>query len=61
LSAAKGSFKGGSYIGNLANNGTGFAFDSVKPSMTLSAALTKIAKGIKSGTISTDPNSYPVG
>jgi hypothetical protein len=44
----------------LKNNGTGFAYD-IAASASLKAKIASIAKGIEAGTISTDPNSYPVG
>src|ERR1017187_537925 len=61
LSAAKGTFKGGTYLGNLKNNGTGFAYDTTNASAALKAKIASIAKGIEAGTISVNPNSYPVG
>jgi basic membrane lipoprotein Med (substrate-binding protein (PBP1-ABC) superfamily) len=60
LSAAKGTFKAGSYIGTLSNNGTGFAYD-ITTSAALKSTIAKIAQGIESGMISTDPNKYPAG
>jgi len=59
LSAAKGTFTGGTYLGNLKNNGTGFAYDTTSAGAKLKATIAKIATGLESGTISVDPNSYP--
>ena len=64
LSAAKGTFHGGNYIGDLANNGVSLSpfhdFQSKIPAKVQSA-LVALRSGIISGKISTDPNSYPVG
>jgi basic membrane protein A len=60
LEAAHGTFKGGSYIGTLKNDGTGFAFD-FPTSAALKAKIASIASGIEAGTISVNPNSYPAG
>ena len=59
LSAAKGTFTGGTYLGNLKNNGTGFAYDTTNAGAKLKATIAKIATGLESGTISVNPNSYP--
>jgi basic membrane protein A len=59
LSAAKGTFKGGSYHGTLANGGTLLEQNTTKVSAALKATLTKIALGIISGKISVQPTSYP--
>ncbi|MHB1930086.1 MAG: BMP family lipoprotein [Acidimicrobiales bacterium] len=60
--AAKGTFKGGVYVGTLANNGVALApfhdFASKIPAKVQSALKT-IQAGIESGKISVDPNSYP--
>jgi basic membrane protein A and related proteins len=62
LQAAKGHFKGGTYLGTLKNNGVGIApyhtFAGKVPAKVTSALAT-IKSGIEAGTISVDPNSYP--
>ncbi len=61
--AAKGTFKGGNYTGNLADNGVGISpfhdFASRIP-MGVQNELNKIKAGIIAGKISVNPNSYPV-
>ena len=61
--AAKGTFKGGNYTGDLADNGVGISpfhdFASRVP-MGVQNELNKIKAGIIAGKISVDPNSYPV-
>jgi basic membrane protein A and related proteins len=60
--AANGTFKGGTYVGNLANNGVALSpyhdFSSKIPAKVTSELAT-IKAGIESGKISIDPNSYP--
>lgn len=60
--AAKGTFKGGNYTGDLADNGVALApfhdFSSAVPA-AVKSELTKIKAGIIAGKISVDPNSYP--
>src|SRR5579859_5685064 len=62
LAAASGSFKGGNYIGTLANGGVALApfhdFDSTVPA-SLKAELQQISMGIQSGSIQT-PTKSPV-
>ncbi|MGA3219682.1 MAG: BMP family ABC transporter substrate-binding protein [Acidimicrobiales bacterium] len=62
--AAKGTFKGGNYTGDLANDGVSLApyhdFASKIP-MSVQSELLKIKAGIIAGKISVDPNSYPLG
>jgi basic membrane protein A len=62
--AAKGTFKGGVYVGDLANDGVSLApyhdFASKIPASVQSALVT-IKAGIESGKISVDPDSYPAG
>ena len=62
LSAAGGTFKGGNYIGTLANGGVGLApfhdFDSQVPS-SLKSELQQISTGIQNGSIRT-PTKSPV-
>jgi basic membrane protein A len=63
LSAAHGQFKGGNYFGTLKNGGVALSpyhdFAKVIPAK-LQAGLKTIASMIEAGTISVDPNSYPV-
>ncbi len=59
LSAAKGTFKGGSYHGTLSNAGTLLEFNTSSASPALKATLLTITKGIESGKISVQPSSYP--
>ncbi len=60
--AVDGSFKGGNYVGTLANGGTKIApfhdFESKVPA-SVKAELETIKKGIIDGSISVDPKSYP--
>jgi basic membrane protein A len=59
--AAKGTFTGGTYVGNLSNNGVALSpyHDlASKIPAKVTAALAAIKSGIESGKISTDPNSY---
>jgi basic membrane protein A and related proteins len=62
LAAAHGTFKGGFYVGTLANGGVSLApyhdFAS-KVSSSLKAKIASITSGIESGKISVDPCSYP--
>jgi basic membrane protein A len=62
LAAAGGTFKGGNYIGTLANGGVGLApfhdFDSQVPA-SLKAELQQISTGIQNGSIQT-PTKSPV-
>jgi basic membrane protein A and related proteins len=64
LLAASGSFKGGNYIGTLANNGVTLApyhdYAKVIPA-SVQKELQTIKAGIVAGKISVNPNSYPVG
>jgi basic membrane protein A len=61
--AAKGTFKGGNYTGDLADNGVGLSpfhdFASRIP-MGVQNKLNTIKAGIIAGKISVNPNSYPV-
>ena len=59
LAAAKGTFKGGTYVGTLKNNGTGTTVDSPSVSASLKAELKTLTAGIEKGTISVDPTTYP--
>ncbi|HUX21656.1 MAG TPA: BMP family ABC transporter substrate-binding protein [Spirochaetia bacterium] len=60
--ALKGTFKGGNYVGTLANGGTQISpfhdFESKVPA-SVKAELATIKKGIIDGSISVDPKSYP--
>jgi basic membrane protein A len=62
LAAAHGMFKGGVYVGDLANGGVALApfhqFASKVPA-SVKAELAKLKAGIIAGKISLDPNSYP--
>ena len=62
LAAASGSFKGGNYVGTLANGGVSLApfhdWDSKVPA-TLKSELQQISKGIQDGSIQT-PTKSPV-
>jgi len=60
--AAKGTFKGGTYNGDLANGGVALSpyHDlASKVPASVTSELAKIKSGIESGAISVDPNSYP--
>ena len=59
LSAAKGTFKAGSYIGTLKNNGTQLEYGGVSIPASLKAKISAAKAGIIAGTISVNPNSYP--
>jgi basic membrane protein A len=59
LSAAKGTFKAGSYIGTLANNGTALEYGGIKVTSKLKAEIATAKAGIIAGTISVNPNNYP--
>ena len=60
--AANGTFKGGSYTGDLANNGVSLApyhdFATVIPAK-VQAEIKVLKAGIIAGRISVDPNNYP--
>lgn len=62
LAAAKGTFKGGTYQGTLANGGVGLSpfhdFSSKVPAKVKSALAT-IKTGIENGSISVNPLKYP--
>jgi basic membrane protein A len=60
LSAAKGTFKGGSYIGTLKNKGTELEFGGVKIPASLKSKIASAKAGIIAGKISVNPNKYPV-
>jgi basic membrane protein A len=60
--AAKGTFKGGNYTGDLADNGVSLSpyhdFSARVPA-AVKAELNKIQAGIIAGRISVNPDSYP--
>ena len=59
LSAAKGTFKSGSYIGTLKNNGTALEYGGISVPSSLKAEIATAKAGIIAGTISVNPNKYP--
>ncbi len=59
LSAAKGTFKAGTYVGTLANNGTALEYGGIKVPSALKAKIATAKAGIIAGTISVNPNKYP--
>ena len=59
LSAANGTFKAGSYIGTLKNNGTTLEYGGVMVPASLKAKIAAAKAGIIAGTISVNPNKYP--
>ncbi len=59
LSAAKGTFKAGSYIGTLKNDGTALEYGGVMIPASLKAKIATAKAGIIAGTISVNPNKYP--
>ena len=59
LAAAKGTFKGGTYLGTLKNQGTALEYGGISVPAALKSTIAKITLGIESGKISVNPNSYP--
>jgi basic membrane protein A len=59
LSAAKGTFKGGIYVGTLKNQGTQLEYGGITVPASLKAKIAKAKAGIIAGTISVNPNKYP--
>jgi basic membrane protein A len=59
LSAAKGTFKGGTYVGTLANNGTALEYGGITVPASLKAKIATAKAGIIAGKISVNPNKYP--
>ncbi|HVB70463.1 MAG TPA: BMP family ABC transporter substrate-binding protein [Acidimicrobiales bacterium] len=59
LSAANGTFAGGTYTGTLKNNGTSLEYGGIKVPASIKAKIKSIQKGIVSGKISVNPNKYP--
>ncbi|MGC8498434.1 MAG: BMP family lipoprotein [Acidimicrobiales bacterium] len=60
LNAAAGKFHGGTYLGTLKNQGTALEYGGIPVPASIKKAIATIAKGIESGRISVNPNSYPV-
>jgi len=58
LSAAKGTFKAGSYVGTLKNDGTGLELGGVTVPSKLKADIATAKAGIIAGTISVNPNKW---
>ena len=61
LSAARGTFKAGSYIGTLKNNGTQLEYGGIAVPASLKAKIAAARAGVIAGRISVNPNNYPVG
>jgi len=59
LSAAKGTFKAGTYVGTLANNGTTLDYGGIKVPASLKSEIATAKAGIIAGSISVNPNKYP--
>jgi basic membrane protein A len=59
LSAAQGTFKGGSYVGTLKNNGTQLEYGGIMVPASLKSKIAKAKAGIIAGMISVNPNKYP--
>ena len=59
LSAAKGTFKGGVYLGTLKNNGTQLEYGGIPVPGALKAKIAKAKAAIIAGRLSVNPNSYP--
>jgi basic membrane protein A len=59
LSAAKGTFKAGTYVGTLKNSGTALEYGGVSVPAALKAKIAKAKAGIVAGKISVNPNKYP--
>jgi basic membrane protein A len=59
LSAAKGTFKAGTYVGTLANNGTALEYGGIMIPASVKAEIATAKAGIIAGTISVNPNKYP--
>jgi basic membrane protein A len=58
LSAAKGTFKAGSYVGTLKNDGTGLELGGVTVPSKLKAEIATAKAGIIAGAISVNPNKW---
>ena len=59
LSAAKGTFKAGTYVGTLKNNGTALEYGGIPVSSKLKGEIATAKAGVISGKISVNPNNYP--
>ena len=59
VSAAKGTFKGGTYLGTLKNQGTNLSYGGITIPASLKSKIAAIQAGIIAGKISVNPNSYP--
>ena len=59
LSAAKGTFKSGVYVGTLKNNGTALEYGGIMVSSKLKSEIATAKAGVIAGTISVNPNKYP--
>jgi basic membrane protein A len=60
-SAANGTFKAGTYVGTLKNSGTALEYGGISIPSSLKAKIAAAKAGIIAGTISVNPNKYPVG
>lgn len=59
LAAAKGTFKGGTYLGTLKNGGVALEYGGIAVPAALKAKIATAQKAIIAGTLSTNPNKYP--
>jgi basic membrane protein A len=59
LSAAKKTFKGGTYVGTLKNSGTQLEYGGISVPAALKAQIATAKAGIIAGSISVNPNKYP--
>ncbi len=59
LAAASGKFKAGTYLGTLKNQGTALEYGGISIPASVKSQIATITKGIESGRISVNPNSYP--
>lgn len=59
LSAAKGTFAAGTYVGTLKNSGTALEYGGITVSSSLKSKIATAKAGIIAGTISVNPNKYP--
>ncbi len=59
LSAAGGTFKAGTYVGTLKNNGTALEYGGISVPSSLKAKIATAKTGIIAGKISVNPNKYP--
>lgn len=59
LSAANGTFRPGTYVGTLKNNGTALEYGGVSVPSSLKAKIATARAGVISGRISVNPNRYP--